>query len=303
MARLPLVDDAIDCLIIGGGPAGLTAATYLARYRRSVLLIDDGESRAAKIPETHNFPGFQGIKGADLLSRLRAQAENYDVAFEVGHVLNLGRAGGAFTARTREKDVRAHRVLLATGLVDESPDIAGLARGVYTGAIRYCPICDGYEALDRRVGVLGPLKAASEKAIFLRTYSRDVQLFATDFKNATAEQRHSLEQAGIALSGTPVSLGRTGEGVAVLTDDGRRWEVDILYPALGCEVRSDLALQLGAACNDNGLLEVDVHQRTTIEGLYAAGDVVADLHQLSVATAHAAIAATDIHNSLPNNFR
>ena len=166
MARLPLVDDAIDCLIIGGGPAGLTAATYLARYRRSVLLIDDGESRAAQIPETHNFPGFQGIKGADLLSRLRAQAENYDVAFEVGHVLNLGRAGGAFTARTREKDVRARRVLLATGLVDESPDIAGLARGVYTGAIRYCPICDGYEAMDRRVGVLGPLEAARRKGHF-----------------------------------------------------------------------------------------------------------------------------------------
>ena len=130
-----------------------------------------------------------------------------------------------------------------------------------------------------------------------------MRLFATDFEKATSEHRHALEQAGIALLGKPVSLERIGEGVAVLTDDGRRWELDILYPALGCEVRSELALQLGAGCSDIGLLEVDVHQRTTIEGLYAAGDVVADLHQLSVATAHAAIAATDIHNSLPNNFR
>ena len=153
-------------LIIGGGPAGLTAATYLARYRRSVLLIDDGKSRAALIPETHNFPGFQGIKGTDLLSRLRAQAKNYDVTFESGHVLKLGRASGTFTARTRDKEVRARRVLLATGLVDESPAIAGLAHGVYTGAIRYCPICDGYEAMDRRVGVLGPLGAARRKGDF-----------------------------------------------------------------------------------------------------------------------------------------
>jgi thioredoxin reductase (NADPH) len=303
VASFSPVDHAIDCLIVGGGPAGLTAATYLARYRRSVLLIDDGGSRAALIPETHNFPGFRGIKGTDLLSRLRAQADNYDVAFEVGHVLNLGRAGGAFTARTRDKEVRARRVLLATGLVDESPAIAGLADGIYAGAIRYCPICDGYEAMDRRVGVLGPLGPAREKATFLRTYSRDVRLFATDFEKATSEQRHALEQAGIALLGKPVSLERTGEGVAVLTDDGRRWEFDILYPALGCEVRSELAIQLGAGCSDIGLLEVDAHQRTTIEGLYAAGDVVADLHQLSVATAHAAIAATDIHNSLPDIFR
>ena len=141
------------------------------------------------------------------------------------------------------------------------------------------------------------------KRSFLRTYSRDVRLFATDFEKVTSEHRHALEKAGVALLGKPVNLERAGEGVAVLTEDGQRWELDILYPALGCEVRSELALQLGAGCSDIGLLEVDVHQKTTIEGLYAAGDVVADLHQLSVATGHAAIAATEIHNSLPDNFR
>ena len=84
---------------------------------------------------------------------------------------------------------------------------------------------------------------------------------------------------------------------------GKLHEVDALYPALGCNVRSDLATRLGAACTENGNLEVDDHQRTTIEGLYAAGDVVTDLHQLSVAFGHAAIAATDIHNRLPPNPR
>jgi thioredoxin reductase (NADPH) len=299
-----VADGTIDCLIIGGGPAGLTAATYLARYRRSVLLIDDGESRAALIPESHNFPGFKGIKGSELLSRLRGQAQDYDVVFETGHVLELRQAAHEpFIASTTGKEMRARRVLLATGLVDESPAIGGLEHGIDSGAVRYCPICDGYEAMDRRIGVLGSLCEAGNKAAFMRTYSRDVRLFATDLEKVTSEHQRAFIQAGIALAGKPISVERSNEGVAVVTDGGQRWELDILYPALGCKVRSELALQLGAGRSDIGLLEVDVHQRTTIGGLYAAGDVVADLHQLSVATAHAAIAATAIHNSLPPNLR
>ncbi|MBX9775748.1 MAG: NAD(P)/FAD-dependent oxidoreductase [Xanthobacteraceae bacterium] len=293
----------VDCLVIGGGPAGLTAATYLARYRRSVLLIDDGRSRASLIPESHNYPGFKGIKGTELLKRLRGQAQEYDVAFETDRVLTLDRADDAFTASTRNRRVRARRVLLASGLVDESPVIAGLDGGGDGGTLRYCPICDGYEAMDRRIGVLGPLETAGAKAIFLRTYSGDVQLFATDLDKATSERQRAFTQAGITVPGRAVSVVRHTGGVAVTTDDGGCWEVDVLYAAMGCKVRSELAVQLAAACSDIGLLEVDAHQRTTIEGLYAAGDVVADLHQLSVATAHAAVAATAIHNSLPHNPR
>ena len=96
------IDGTIDCLVIGGGPAGLTAATYLARYRRSVLLIDAGQSRAALIPESHNYPGSRGINGAKLLKRLRDQAQDYDVAFETDQVVALGRAGTAFIACTPE---------------------------------------------------------------------------------------------------------------------------------------------------------------------------------------------------------
>jgi thioredoxin reductase (NADPH) len=291
-----------DCLIIGGGPAGLTAATYLARYRRSVVLIDSGESRAALIPESHNFPGFQGIAGPELLRRLRGQAAGYGAALERGRILNLQRdVPSGFKALTEDKEIVARRVLLATGLIDESPAIPGLDGCIESGAIRYCPICDGYEALDRRIGVLGPLDQAMNKALFLRTYSRRVQLFATTGGNAP-EHRDEID-TGIVQSGKPVRIERQDEGLAVFTDDGRRCEIDILYPALGCEVRSELALALGAARSDIGLLQVDSLQRTSIDGLYAAGDVVADLHQLTVATAHAAIAATDIHNSLPRNCR
>jgi thioredoxin reductase (NADPH) len=296
----------LDCLIVGGGPAGLTAAIYLARYRRVTRLIDSGASRAALIPESHNYPGFKGIGGPELLRRLREQATLYGAVLENGEVAGLERTSkdGGFIARCGGEDILARCVLLATGLVDERPPIDGFGDSVYTGAVRFCPICDGYEAMDRRIGVLGSLQSAGKKALFLRTYSRDVVVFATDDeREAASDVRKSLREAGVTLAGPPVQVERSTEGVSVIGRGGARHDVDVLYPALGCEVRSDLATALGARCNEIGNLRVDDHQKTSVEGLYGAGDVVTDLHQLSVATAHAAIAATDIHNRLAPNAR
>ena len=296
----------LDCLIVGGGPAGLTAAIYLARYRRVTRLIDSGASRAALIPESHNYPGFKGIGGPELLRRLREQATLHGAVVENGEVTGLERTpeDGGFVARCGGEDIPARCVLLATGLVDERPPIDGFGDSVYTGAVRFCPICDGYEAMDRRIGVLGGLQSAGKKALFLRTYSRDVVVFATDDeREAASDVRKSLREAGVTLAGPPVKVERSTAGVSVIGRGGARHELDVLYPALGCEVRSDLATALGARCNEIGNLRVDDHQRTSVEGLYGAGDVVTDLHQLSVATAHAAIAATDIHNRLAPNPR
>ena len=112
----------LDCLIIGGGPAGLTAAIYLARYRRQALVVDAGESRAALIPESHNYPGFQGIAGPALLERLRAQARRYGAELRRGTVSALARDGDVFTAVADGERLRARTVILATGLVDKKPD-------------------------------------------------------------------------------------------------------------------------------------------------------------------------------------
>lgn len=293
----------LDCLIVGGGPAGLTAAIYLARFRRDVLLVDNAQSRARLIPETHNYPGFVGISGKDLLAALREQAERNGARLREGRVDELRMADGAFIARRGNDNIRAKRLLLATGIVDESPDLPGLKDAIYRGALRFCPICDGFEATDKRIGVLGPLRTAALKAQFLRTYSRDVVLLPTDGPDESAEQFRALKQAGVTLEERVVDIERRGEKIAALFADGRRLPVDVLYPALGCEVRSDLATALGAHCNHIGNLHVDDKQRTSVEGLYAAGDVVTDLHQISVATGHAAVAATSIHNSLPRNYR
>ena len=291
----------LDCLIIGGGPAGLTAAIYLARYRRDTLVVDAGDSRAALIPESHNYPGFKGIGGPALLERLRDQVRLYGAGLETGSVTALARDGDVFTAEAAGKRLRARTVLVATGLVDKKPTTAGLYEGIVHGAVRFCPICDGYEARDKRIGVLGPFNTAGHKALFLRTYSRDVLLFPTDGARH-GELARTLDEAGIAVAGAPTRVTPSADSVRVGTADGEH-VVDVLYPAMGCDVRSDLATALGAACTTIGNLRVDEHQRTSVDGLFGAGDVVSDLHQLSVATGHAAVAATAIHNRLARNLR
>jgi thioredoxin reductase (NADPH) len=292
------MSEPLDCLIVGGGPAGLTAATYLARYRRRIVLIDACQSRAALIPESHNYPGFHGINGKALLARLREQAARYGADLREGRVDELVREKDLYIARSTGGELRAHTVLLATGLVDAKPQTPGLSEGVAHGAIRFCPICDGYEAMDKRIGVLGPLDHAASKAVFLRTYSRDVTLFPTEDGD-----RAPLHEAGVGIAPRPVNVVAGADGAVVTTEDGAEHRLDVLYPAMGCTVRSDLALALGADCNDIGNLQVDDHQRTNVAGLFGAGDVVSDLHQISVATGHAAIAATAIHNGLRRNWK
>jgi thioredoxin reductase (NADPH) len=294
----------LDCLIIGGGPAGLTAAIYLARYRRTALLVDSGASRAALIPASHNYPGFKGIAGPDLLTRLREQALLYGAALESGRVTSLRQdSSDSFRVRWDGKEVSARTVLLATGLVDSHLPIDGLDAAVWSGAVRYCPICDGFEAIDRRIGVVGNLAEAGSKALFLRTYSRDVVLFETGEERVAVELRQRLQEAGVEQAGKPVRAECTEDAVTVTLEGGRRVNLDVLYPAMGCNVRSELAVALGADCTEEGTLKVDTDQQTTVQRLYAAGDVVSDLHQLAVATGHAAIAATSIHNRLGRNLR
>ncbi|MBW7971258.1 NAD(P)/FAD-dependent oxidoreductase [Bradyrhizobium sp. BR 10289] len=292
--------DVLDCVVIGGGPAGLTAALYLARYRRSVVVIDAGRSRAEWIPKSHNYPGFpSGISGHELLALLRKQASFYNVTLVSAHVDGLVRSGEVFEVRCGDGTARARTVLLATGIVDIEPEIEGHDAAVHRGLIRYCPVCDAFEAADKRIGVLGGGSGAVGKARFLRSYSRDVALVVSG-EEAVAEE--DLRASGIRLIRATSEL-RIENGSILAPSDQGDVAIDVLYPALGCNAGSKLATGLGACSNDVGCLEVDAHQQTTVPGIYAAGDVVSDLHQIAVGTGHAAIAATRIHKTLPPNPR
>ncbi|SEP78896.1 thioredoxin reductase (NADPH) [Faunimonas pinastri] len=292
----------VDCLIVGGGPAGLTAATYLARYRRELLVVDRGDSRASWIPLSHNCPGFpEGISGNDLLKRLREQAGRYGVAVEHGEISGLKKTeDGRFLAHVDSGEVRARKVLLATGIVDREPDIDNIKRVVRDGHVRICPICDGYEAIDKSIAVLGPIATAAKKALFLRTFTSAITVLPLG-PDLTLDDDMSgrLDEAGIRVLSSPVAdLAVDGEEVAALLENGERCEIEILYPAMGAEVNSGLAASLGAEVNKEGCIVTDAHQQTSLPGLYAAGDVVNELNQLSVAFGHAAVAATHMHNTL-----
>lgn len=293
---------AVDCLIVGGGPAGLTAAIYLARYRRSVALVDSNKSRASLIPKTHNYPGFSGgISGPALLKNLRKQAHAYGIGVKHGTVQSLiPKKDDTFHATTTDGPISAHRIILATGLVDKDLHLPRPFEAIKEGVLRYCPICDGYEATGKRICVIGSEEEAARKALFLRTYSRKVTLLSLDDGGSASSD---LEDAGIrVVRSRPVDIKKIDSGIVFTFDNGASETFDVVYPVLGCSVRSELALDLGAKHNEVGCLETDHHQRTGVKGIYAIGDVVSDLHQIAVGAGHAAVAATHIHNSLPRNL-
>jgi thioredoxin reductase (NADPH) len=296
----------LDCLIVGGGPAGLTAAIYLARFRRNILLADAGDSRAALIPCTHNYPGFpDGVSGAELLARLRAQADKYGVIPVRTKVSALLPDETGFAANAGSEIIRARKVLLATGIVDREPRLPHLPEIIYRGEIRLCPICDGYEVIGRSVAVLGPIKEAVKKLLFLSCYTSDLVLLPIGNEMMLSEtEERELRALGIPFPPEPVlDLRIEGDEITAVLRSGNERRVDVLYPALGADARSELLVRLGGKANEAGCILTDEHQQTSIPGIYAAGDVVNELNQIAVATAHAAIAATAIHNALTEEDR
>ena len=293
----------IDCLIVGAGPAGLTAATYLARFRRSVTVIHDNASRAALIPFSHNYPGAasSGIAGPRILQQLAAQARHYGAKIVSGHVDRLTRQDAVFSAHFGARALHARKALLATGVVDIEPALPQVEQAIRRGYVRHCPICDAYEIIDHNVALIGSGAHAFNEALFLRHYTPRVTVLThKGDTELTPAQRQTLAAQGVAIIDEPIAaVFIEGDKIAALRlHSGKEHRFDTLYSALGATIRSELALALGAAHNRDGALTVDAHQQTSIAGLYAAGDVVQSLNQIAVAFGQAAIAATHIHNRL-----
>ena len=289
-----------DLLIVGAGPAGLTAAIYGARFRLRVRVLDGGPGRAALIPCTHNHAGFpDGVSGLELVARMRRQAEQFGAVVQPSRATALHAAGGGFTATGDFGELRARAVLLATGASDVEPRMPHLAAALRVGALRYCPVCDAYEVADRRLAVIGTGDHGLREAAFLRAYTTDVALVAADGPHALSPaQRDRAGRLGIALLDGPARTLALEAGGLAFSAGGARRVFDSVYPALGSDAHSGLATALGAAATGEGCLQVDAHQRTTVAGLYAAGDVIAGLDQISHAMGSAAVAATAIRNDL-----
>ena len=216
--------------------------------------------------------------------------------------LTAGEDGG-FVATLDGREVRSRAVLLATGIVDQAPVLPGLEPVMRRGLLRQCPICDGHQHSGQRIAVLGDGEHAQREALFLSHYSPHVSVVRLTAQALSAEPKDASFAAAaqaqrVVRLDSPVAQARLQDdgSVALVLQDCSSHVFDILYAALGCRPRSDLALPLGASRDDTGQLQVDRHCRTSVSGLYAAGDVVSGLDQLAVAIGHGAIAATAIHN-------
>ncbi len=292
----------LDCLIVGGGAAGLTAAIYLARFRRNVLLVDAGKSRLSLIPTSHNYPGFpEGINGRELLNRLYTQARQFGAIIKEGCVLSASESeNGLLKISFDETTVFSKTIILATGASDVAPDIKGFENALRTATLRYCPICDGFEAIGKKVGVLGSGTHGVKESLFISCYATDLTLISPSERSTTTPlQINELASHGVkVVDGNVEEMVCENNRVVVHMQGGGTHVFDVLYSALGLQANNAIARMLGLEQDDDGQIAVDEHMVTSLKNVFAIGDVAHGLNQISVATGHAAIAATAVHNML-----
>ena len=241
------------------------------------------------------------MDGKELVRLMREQAQRYGARIKSDYVTRLDRTGDGFCAAWGSGSVEAKTVLLATGVKNRRPPMDeelhddALARGL----IRYCPICDGYEVTDKTVGVIGSGSYGVAEAIFLRSYTPHVTLIAPDKAlQLTREDQDKLKAAQIDCVDGPAQAVAISDSCIVVDTAEGHYTFDSVYPALGSDTHNQLAEQVGARLNEQGCIGVDAHQRTSVPGLYAAGDVVIGLDQISHAMGEGGVAATTIRNDL-----
>lgn len=292
----------LDCIIVGGGPAGLSAALILGRCRRSVLVCDVGRPRNARSTAIHGYLTRDGIPPAEFLEIARSQLEAYpnvelrqtEVAAaqcESNNVFRVSLATGEeFTTRS---------LVLATGVIDELPPLAGLDE-LYARSVFHCPYCDGWEWRDRRLAVYGRRKSGMGLAAKLSLWSRDLVLCTDGPHELTAEQLAALEKVGVRIMTEPIARleGDAGQLGEVHFANGSRLERDVLFIVTRQVQASPLAERLNCEDRERRTVPTGEHQATHVQGLYVIGDASRDVQMVIIAAAEGADAAFAINKYL-----
>lgn len=290
-----------DAIIIGGGIAGLSAAIYLARAKRSTLVVDEGKSLARWEPDVQNFLGFpQGIAGEELLARGREQARNYGAEFVEERIEELRRAPRNIFHVVSDHGVHeARRVLLATGIFHLPPEIPGV-RECVGHSMFFCKDCDGFRCEGKRIGIFGWNDEAVEYALAMLLYSPCVFIFQNGHEaHWSAQYEQRLREYEIPVySGKVIDVHHRNGEVQWLELEGEvRVEVDALFTTRGDVYHSQLAHRAGAETK-NGEVIVNHCMETTVPGLFAAGCVTPANCQMIIAAGQGATAAQAINRSL-----
>ncbi len=294
--------DVLDVIVIGAGPAGLSAALVLGRICRRVLVIDSGKPRNAPSPASHSFFTRDGITPAELLRIGREQLRPYNVEVLDAEVTDAFREGDAFTVVLGDGSEGSRRsarhLLLATGVVDPLPDIEGLRELWGTGVV-HCAYCHGWEVRDQPLAVYANGDSAAEIVALVRCLSRDVVL-CTDGPADLGDHREILNRNGIPVREETIVRveGKDGHLERIVFADGPALSRHTLFLPTLPRQHSDLAERLGCELTGFGLVKVDSDGRTTVPGVYAAGDLALRRHQVVVASADGAIAGIAINHEL-----
>jgi thioredoxin reductase (NADPH) len=289
-----------DCIVIGGGPGGLVAAIYLKRFRRSVCLVDGGHSRASKIPRIRNLIGYvDGISGSRLLENLRAQANELKINIYKGEV-TIKKLKTGFSVLSPNRKMFAKKIILATGMIDVKPEFENLELLEKSGLLAYCPICDAYDHRSKSIGIFVSSPAGLKKIKFISRFSNDVHVFVTKKVRLAPAQAALIKKCGAKFHSSPViavEISPNRKELLIFTKE-KKHKVAFSYVSMGTIVPSRAFEDLrGLRLTREGFLQTNRHQETSIQGLYAAGDCVNGLSQISVAIGQSAIAATSVHNS------
>ena len=289
-----------DVVVVGGGPAGLSAALMLGRCRRRVIVVDDGRPRNAPSQESHGFFTRDGSAPPELRRHGREQLVRYGVEVRAGRVEDARRDGGRFVVTVEGGDeLVARRLLLATGLRDQVPAIEGI-RALYGLSVFHCPYCDGWEVREQPLAAYGRGREGAEHALALLDWSDDVILCTDGARRIPAEMWEQLRAQGIRVRTEPIARleGENGVLRRIVFRDGDAEPRRALFFHTGTEQRSDLAARLGCRFTRGGAVRTGPLESTGVDGLFVAGDASHDVKWIAVAAAEGAKAAFAINKSL-----
>ena len=292
-----------DVIIIGGSFAGLSAATYIARARRTVRIIDTGSPRNRFAKHSHGFLTQDGSEPGAMLAAARSQVALYPAAtFVEGAAAVAWGTADSFTVRLATGELlESARLVLAFGIADELPAIPGLAER-WGRSVLHCPYCHGYEFSGRRLGVLNVSPRSLHQAMLIAEWG-PTTLYLNGLSQPDAGALAQLQKRGVSIEPAPVRA-LHGDGAqlsAIELTDGRTPAIDALYLGPRTRLNSDIAQQLGCGVDEGTfgkIIRTDDTRLTTVPGVYAAGDITRDMHNVTWASADGVMAGTAVHRSL-----
>ena len=282
-----------DCVIVGGGPAGLAAAIYVARYNRSVVVADHGKGRSTSHETNDNYLGFpEGVKSTELRERGERQAARFGTHFAECKIEHIAKDGDVFVARADGDELRGRTLILATGVMDILPECEGQdVRDFFGKSLFWCITCDGYKVRGGRVAVVGGTDEAATTCLQFLNFTDRLTLITNrppGKAEISDEKRGHLRANGIPVIEAGVQRLEGDDGClrAAMLDNGRAVEMDYMFNQQGARPNSLLAREIGVAVDEAGYVKTDNEQRTNVRLVYAAGDVTKPFAHQVVTAAH-----------------